>query len=176
MKQAWINLSVAVGCVCLILSLLVPAILRAREDARRSQCKSHLKQLGLAVLNYHQVAKALPPAFWTHSGFGWRAIVQPKEWISDSSDSAYLATPLGDGRIGDWDRSEGLADAVRLSPLYIIDLCPSDPLNLHTVQAINPKNVGRLLRVHAKTAIRTSPTSERRPIAASNYIAVYGDQ
>ena len=39
-KRAWINVGVGVGCVGLLLSLLLPAVMKAREDARRSQCSN----------------------------------------------------------------------------------------------------------------------------------------
>ncbi len=61
MKRAWINVGVGVGCVGLLLSLLVPAVMSAREGARRSQCKNNLKQWGLALHNYHDTYKMFPP-------------------------------------------------------------------------------------------------------------------
>ncbi len=61
MKRAWINLGVGVGCVGLLLSLLLPAVMKAREDARRSHCKNNLRQWGLALLNYQDVFNMFPP-------------------------------------------------------------------------------------------------------------------
>lgn len=61
MKRTWINIAVAVGCVCLLLTLTVPAVMKAREAARLSQCKNNLKQWGLALHNYHDIYKMFPP-------------------------------------------------------------------------------------------------------------------
>ena len=61
MKRAWINIAVAIGCVGLLLSLLAPAVIKAREDARRTECKYNLKQWGLALHNYHDTYKMFPP-------------------------------------------------------------------------------------------------------------------
>ena len=54
-------MSVGVGCIGLLLSLLLPAVMKAREDARRSQCKNNFKQWGLALHNYHDTYNMFPP-------------------------------------------------------------------------------------------------------------------
>ena len=61
MKRAWGNGRVGVGCVGLLLTLLVPAVMNARENARRSECKNNLRQWGLALHNYHDVCNMFPP-------------------------------------------------------------------------------------------------------------------
>ena len=61
MKRAWINVGVGIGCVGLLLTLLLPALMKAREDARRSQCKNNLKQWGVALQNYHDTHQCFPP-------------------------------------------------------------------------------------------------------------------
>jgi len=51
----------ALGCAFGLFALLARAALDAREAARRAQCVCNLKQLGLALHNYHQAYNALPP-------------------------------------------------------------------------------------------------------------------
>ena len=58
-----IELLVVIAIIAILVALLLPAVQSAREAARRAQCKSNLKQIGIALANYEEVHTALPMSF-----------------------------------------------------------------------------------------------------------------
>jgi prepilin-type processing-associated H-X9-DG protein len=83
------------GCGCLsiiglLIALLLPAVFAAREAARRMQCAGQTKQVCLALHNYYDACKSLPPAYTTDENgkplHSWRVLLLPyieHQWLYD---------------------------------------------------------------------------------------------
>jgi prepilin-type N-terminal cleavage/methylation domain-containing protein/prepilin-type processing-associated H-X9-DG protein len=114
-----IELLVVIAIIAILIALLLPAVQQAREAARRTQTRNNLKQIGIALHNYHDTNRSFPPG-WIGvdpatgqpdvegaSGWGWAALILPQLEkgnlhggidfglsISDPAHQSIIATPL----------------------------------------------------------------------------------
>ncbi len=78
-----VELLVVIAIIGILVALLLPAIQAAREAARRSECSNNLKQLGVALQNYHDTHGVFPPGGMTagtnprRNGLSWHTMVLP---------------------------------------------------------------------------------------------------
>src|SRR5215204_1992646 len=72
-----VELLVVIAIIGILVALLLPAIQAAREAARRTQCVNNLKQIGIAVQNYHDTRRKMPPMRVWDGDRTWLALILP---------------------------------------------------------------------------------------------------
>jgi prepilin-type N-terminal cleavage/methylation domain-containing protein len=102
-----IELLVVIAIIAVLIALLLPAVQQAREAARRSQCKNNLKQIGLALHNYHDTVGMFPAAMY------WK----------DPTTGAHVGAYTGGSGAGCWPYMThswlvALLPAIEQAPLY----------------------------------------------------------
>ena len=136
-----IELLVVISIIAILIALLLPAVQQAREAARRTQCKNNLKQIGLAIHNYHETYTMFPPGqqwsgpVWNDKngdgdtddngerspGWSWTAMILPYIDQQPLYDKIDFGSPLNDSKL------TGTNLAVVRQPIEGF-LCPSDSL------------------------------------------------
>ena len=153
-----VELLVLIAIIAILIALLLPAVQAARESTRRTFCKNNLKQIGLALHNYHGAFRSLPPG-WIGlepstgepepkglPGWGWAARILPQ------LEKQNVSHGLLDLNLPITNPSNHVARVTSL----VIYLCPSDPGTL-VWELDDEDGAGVLVK-----------------LAKSNYVGVFG--
>jgi prepilin-type N-terminal cleavage/methylation domain-containing protein/prepilin-type processing-associated H-X9-DG protein len=156
-----IELLVVIAIIAVLIALLLPAVQAAREAARRASCVNNLKQLGIALHNYHDTMGAFPP--------GYLSKVDPVTFDNDGPGWGWAARALNQMEQSPLFNSINFVLGVEFpanqtARLTVVAsfLCPTDAFVLRTFTVVDAT---------------TSSTSVGAPIcdvASSNYLGSIG--
>ena len=124
-----IELLVVIAIIAVLIALLLPAVQQAREAARRTQCKNNLKQIGLALHNYHDIYNRFPQdAIWSYQpgtaneqprDFSWICTILPQIDQAPLFNQTNFSAPI-------WAQTDTTGKLLR-EYTFPAFLCPSDP-------------------------------------------------
>src|SRR5215213_7857657 len=129
-----IELLVVLMIIAVLIALLLPAVQAAREAARRAQCVNNLKQVGIAMHNYHGTVGSLPTGVSGCCNGTWQAFTLPYLEQGALANAYNFMTP----RYSDpWNNT------VVWSFVNVL-LCPSDAASRTSSTAVGALNVGKM--------------------------------
>jgi prepilin-type N-terminal cleavage/methylation domain-containing protein len=154
-----IELLVVIAIIAVLIALLLPAVQQAREAARRSQCKSNLKQWGLALHNYHDTYNIFPvqtsygPTSPVNIRYHWSWMAMSLPYV-DQANLYNQADFTRDG-LSTVVNGSGVSNRQIIQTKLAVVLCPSDP--------------------NSGTPINRSDDASNVALALTNYGACVGD-
>lgn len=156
-----IELLVVIAIIAVLIGLLLPAVQAAREAARRSQCINNLKQIGLALHNYHDSHNAFPPGYVSF-------------WKKDGGDAGTAEDDYGPG----WAWGSMILPQLEQSAVYNV-------INFSLTVGMTQNSTANLLRFNSYLCPSDSPppsvpvrdeanTMTVNHVGTSNYVGMYG--
>lgn len=159
-----IELLVVIAIIAILIALLLPAVQQAREAARRTQCKNHLKQLGLALHNYHDTHGVFPYAWGANQEF-WSAMILPQI----EQTALYNTLEWRNSLLTDW-ASFNSPNRVAAGTLISTFICPSMAIPEQQTNAGIPNRTVTSYRAVAGAYVSSDDASTRpAPYNTSQY-------
>jgi prepilin-type N-terminal cleavage/methylation domain-containing protein/prepilin-type processing-associated H-X9-DG protein len=170
-----IELLVVIAIIAVLIALLLPAVQSAREAARRIQCVNNLKQIGLALHNYHSSNSIFPPGGilyvsdpWNGfgNGLGWRSLTLP--YMEGNNVFNSINVSLQVGGVGTPDPGQSFTIWMTVNPAW---LCPTDPNNTGFVP------YGGATGTYPLNSPPINPSTQQQVqvVPVSNYCGSFGD-
>lgn len=154
-----VELLVVIAIIGVLVGLLLPAVQAAREAARRMQCSNNLKQVGLALHNYHDSRNAFPPGYISKvastgseigPGWGWASMILPQMEQAALFERINFSVNI----------EHSMNSFVRTQSVPTL-LCPSDPTTSTWMTRNRDLSTGSVL-------------SDICEVASTNYVGVFG--
>jgi len=170
-----IELLVVIAIIAILIALLLPAVQQAREAARRSQCQNNMKQIGLAMHNYHDTHGVFPPGYsvsytsgspnLTNESWGWPAFLLP---FLDQSP-LYNSLNMNSLHLKDFIETAGAPEVELLQTRLQVFRCPTDTDD-------NDGLAGPNRRYNNGAGIAANPSLSSIEAAITNYIGSRGNR
>lgn len=154
-----VELLAVMAIIGVLVAILLPAVQSAREAARNMQCKSHLKQIGLALNNYHIVHRTFPPG-------RLRTLIdgQGRCFSAYAQLLPYLeASPLYQQIDFNANPEDPLRNGLPLSQTIPYFLCPSDSHRILQSDTVNGAIIDSAVHNYPLNTGTTYPLSTRNP-------------